>query len=81
MRTGRTQERKDTKGEARQKKDPHTHRMETRKADNTAEKERSLEMFGENSRDKKKIGRRKPAHTSLESGREKNQNSGTKQMF
>lgn len=67
---GRTRERKDAKREARQKKDPHTQRMETRKADNTAEEERSLEMFGEK-RDKKKIGRRKPAHSSLESGRGK----------
>ena len=52
-------------GDEREK---HTQRMETRNVDNTAEKKRSLEMFRENSRDKK-IERRKPTHTSLEPGK------------
>lgn len=50
-------------------KHTHTQRMETRKADKMAEKEIPLVMSGEKSRDNKKIGRRKLAHTSLESGK------------
>lgn len=59
----------------------NTHRIETKEVDNIAGKERSLEMFREYSRDKKKIGRRKPSHTSLEPGKKETKTVAPNRCF